>query len=137
RTASKSSAGSVSRAPKESIWRTTTVAPLDCARLVEPLIRSATTGSIAPWTWTTSMCRSGVLASSVAPAAVTHGRVTESKVTKARRGRRTEGLYHWGDGTGRVVLIVPGDHPGREGPRGQNHDSGGPGRGSRPGGPLG
>src|SRR5688572_10560331 len=133
RTASRSSSGSVSTAPWESIWRMTRVAPLVWARSIEFLISRATTGSIAPWTCTTSMCGSGAWAASLAPAAAAHDRATESKVTKAGSGRRTEDLYHWGDGAGRVVLLVPGDHPGGEGRRGQNDDRRRPVRGGRSG----
>ena len=90
RTARIRSSGSVSRAPMESIWRMTTLAPLVCARRIDPLMRSATTGSIAPSTWTTSMWRSAPLAT-VPPAAAAgaHGRVTQSSVKKAKSGRRS------------------------------------------------
>ena len=38
----------------------------------------------------------------LAPTAAAHDRATENRVTKVGSGRRTEDLYHWGDGAGRA-----------------------------------
>jgi hypothetical protein len=85
RTDRSSAAGSESRAPSESIWRMTTLAPArgDSARVV--VMRSKTTGSMAPSTWTTSMWRSAAGAARAGPAGVQ----AAASNTRAARGRRT------------------------------------------------